>query len=222
MMTGNKSLKSLYWLGSVLVLIGWDRSSNARKHSKIVFLYPQGKFLVGWQLCAFFMSDLWLVHQFICCWYKMEIRWSVWQRQVTCFDRDPQRLQSSLFFYLNRTSAVLRSFLLVFQKSTLSLSCQKLNLVIENKTLMFHTKPSFSSLFTFFENSFWAAKNVVFFYVQSCRPSSSVKRFFSFFWAVKSAKEKIPQRLAKRNTDSRRHFRYFCILWNRCGLIVKC
>lgn len=40
----------------------------------------------------------------------------------------------------------------------LSLSCQKLKLLIENKALMFYTKPTFSSLSTSFENYFWAAK----------------------------------------------------------------
>lgn len=118
------------------------------------------------------MLDLWLVCQFIYCGYKMEIRWSVWQRQATCFDQDPQRLQSSLVLYLNRKLAVLRSFSLLSHFgscwSTLCLFCQKLSLLTENKTFMFHTKPSFSSHFTSFGSSFWAAESTL------CFPSAKL------------------------------------------------
>lgn len=95
----------------------------------------------------------------------MEIRWSALQGWVTCFDQDPQSLQLSLCFHLNKKSAVLRSFPLVYHVdsswgcwSTLSFSCQKVKAMTEHEALMFHTKPTFSSLSTLFENYSWAAK----------------------------------------------------------------
>lgn len=168
------------------------------------------------------MLDLWLVCQFIRCGYKMDIRWCVWQRQVACFDQDPQRLQSSLGLYLNRKLAVLRSFslweLLVYLfLSKTQLGDWELNLNVSYQTIFFQ------SCHFFWKLILSSREHVVFLRRAKLLAIIFCQEVFLLLLSCEISKGKnSPAPAAEQNTDPWRHFEYFCTLWNRYGFIVKC
>lgn len=142
----------------------------------------------------------------------MGIRWSALQGWVTCFDQDPQSLQLSLCFHLNKKSAVLRSFPLVYHAdsswgcwSTLSSSCQKVKPMPEREAVMFHTKPTFFQPFHFVWKLFLSSKEKIVWIVCFCwqswqlLPSDEAQCCFSASFKLwNELREKLPKPLQNK------------------------